>query len=609
MKGLKYSDLLANAANRLLLYVIACAWIFADTPNLSLAQESAPSVVNQLTIKFPNDAVPRNDFLSTELLSDKARLLSEKLLFQALDGEAFYTIVGQIKPVSEGFWGGYFPVDHADLSEINEVREALRPWNVPGLYFADVLIYESIQYGQRYASAYVVHLPSLKRIIEHQSDFFARWAITSSTPAAEVMMAIERSRQPDDRWRAFGRLFGYPEYAIDFFVAAGMHQRMTGEFVERDFRQIPTFGSRSGRFVFAVPKLSPPSLEDTQLQRRAAILLSEYRRLRPGYITPSTNPSGLLRDWMDDGTGDCHPDHINAKLPSKSEAELDAEIASWNKPEARTPDVKFKHLYVVLSQEDFNSIRSSDFITNHFAASDQGFPMFEPVDDQCQSIYLRGQDTYLELLGPKNKFNEPVGKVGIGWSVEKVGDLDLVEPLISKGSPDTFTRVLKKWDFDREGAVDWYHSLFRTPPSSADTVWWFSEYHVDFIAALYPDKSAHGDRIARRDFLDSRYDKNRMMKNVNSFTIELPLEVARKLRWDLEKLGWRPDNFDERTWILHGPDFRLMLLVQPETSRAKLRSIGFETNPGVEKKDAQLIGEHIELSFDGSGSGWIELQR
>jgi len=607
--GLKLSNLFKYVASRLLFYIAAIICSFAGTVNLTLAQNSAHSAVIQLADKRSHDAVPRNDFFATESLGEKARLLSEKLLFQALDSEAFYTIVGQIKPVSEGFWGGYFPVDRADLSEINEVREALCPWNVPGLFFADVLVYESIQYGQRYASAYVVHLPSLKKLVEHHGEFFARWGITGSTPAAEVMMAIERSRKPDDRWRAFGRLFGYPEYAIDFFVAAGMHQRMTGEFVERDFRQIPTFGSRLGRFVFAVPKLSLPSPEDIQLQRRAAMLLSEYRRLRPEYVTPTTNPSGLLRDWMDDGTEACHPEHVMNKLPSNSEAEIDAEIESWNKPEIKPPELKFNHLYVVLNHEDFESVRDSDFVRNHFAASDQGFPNFLPVDEQCQSIYLRGRDTYLELFGPKNKFNEPIGKIGIGWTVEKVGELDLVEPLLAKGSPDTFTRVLKRWDFDRDGAGDWYHSLFRTQPPSADAVWWFSEYHVDFIPSLYPGKSLQGAGTARRDFLESRYDAKRLIKNVNSLTIELPLKVARMLRSDLEKLGWRSDNFDERTWILRDRDFRLMVLVHAEVTTSKLKSIGFETNTGVNRKDTQLVGEHIDFSFDGSGSGWIDFQR
>lgn len=215
-----------------------------------------------------------------------------------------------------------------DLSEVEQVRSAVRAWNVPDLFYADVLVYESTQYGLRYASAYVVHIPSLKQLIASQRNFFSRWGITEETHPSEIMMAIERSRQPDERWRGFGLIFGYPKYAIDFFVAAGMHQRNTGEFVERDFRQIATFAGRSGQFVYAVPKLSPPIQQDLELQRRSAALLMEYKRLRPKYAAPPSNPVALLRDWMDDGHGHCHPDHLMAKLPAITEAQLDAEIAS-----------------------------------------------------------------------------------------------------------------------------------------------------------------------------------------------------------------------------------------------------------------------------------------
>jgi hypothetical protein len=123
-------------------------------------------------------------------------------------------------------------------------------------------------------------------------------------------------------------LFGYPEYAVDFFVEAGLHQRSTGEFIERDFRQIPTFTSRSGRFVYAVPKLSRPGPEDVALERRATHLLGEYRRRRPTDKEAPPNPIELLRDWMDDGHGYCHPQHLLDKLPAKSDQELDAEIAA-----------------------------------------------------------------------------------------------------------------------------------------------------------------------------------------------------------------------------------------------------------------------------------------
>ena len=570
------------------------------------AQENVKGPASQIASNHMVAAVPRSTFLSTETLDEKTKQLSDELLLKALDSEAFYTLVGQLKPVSEGFWGGYFSVNPAEFTEIEQVRAAIRSWNVPGLFYADVLVYESIQHGQRYASAYVVHVPSLKTLIEREHDFFARWGITVDTPPGEIMMAIERSRQPDDRWRGFGLVFGYPKYAIDFFVTAGMHQRSTGEFVERDFRQIATFAGRSGRFVYAVPKLSHPGSEDFALQRRAAVFLSEYKQLRPQYTKPTKDPSGLLRDWMDDGNGMCHPDHLIAKLPAKTEVELDAEIASWSVPEARPPEVKFNHLYVVLSQADFEAVRTSDFLLSQLSASDQGFPKFLPVDGQTQSIYLRGRDTYIELFGPDNKFGEPVGKVGVGWSVEKVGELDVVQNLLAKDSLVSFTRVLNQWDFDREGAaVNWYHSLFRNQPSSSDAVWWFSETHVDFIPALYPHDSGDRERISRRDFLEARFEASRLLKNVTNITIELPMEAARNLRSDLEALGWRIEEFDTRTWILRGADFGIMVSVQPEGAKSKINRIGFETNPGANLPTGLSIGNHIEVSFDGKQSGWI----
>jgi hypothetical protein len=187
-----------------------------------------------------------------------------------------------------------------------------------------------------------------------------------------------------------------------------------------------------------------------------------------------------------------------------------------------------------------------------------------------------------------------------------VGELDVVQNLLAKDSLVSFTRVLNQWDFDREGAaVNWYHSLFRNQPSPNDAVWWFSETHVDFIPALYPHDSGDRERISRRDFLEARFDASRLLKNVTSFTIELPMEAARNLRSDLEALGWRIEEFDTRTWILQGVDFRIMVSVQPEGAKSKINRIGFETNPGANLPTGLSIGNHIEVSFDGKQSGWI----
>lgn len=320
-----------SSIKRLLISLAALLILCFHASPLTIGQEAGlqPSSVELLN---PNaGAIERGEFFSLDSLDESTKRLSEELLLKALDGEAFYTLVGQLKPVSEGFWGGYFSVDSLDLTEVERIRTAVRAWNEPDLFYADVLVYETIQNGQRYASAYVVHIPSLKKLIVDKKEFFGRWGITADTPPSEIMMAIERSQQPDDRWRGFGLVFGYPEYAIDFFVAAGMHQRTTGEFIERDFRQIPTFSSKTGRFVYAVPKIGRVEQIDTELKRKATLILMEYKRMRPQYTEPEKNPVALLRDWMDDGKGNCHPKNLLSKLPVKSDAEIDAEIDAMEK--------------------------------------------------------------------------------------------------------------------------------------------------------------------------------------------------------------------------------------------------------------------------------------
>jgi hypothetical protein len=551
--------------------------------------------------------IPRDNFFAIESLDEPTRKLSEELLLKALDSEAFYTLVGQLKPVSEGFWGGYFSVDPPELAELEQVRAAVRAWNVPDLFHADVLVYESMQYGLRYASAYVVHIPSLKERIRTKSDFFGRWGIHVDTPPSEIMMAIERSRQPEDRWRGFGLVFGYPEYAIDFFVAAGMHQRSTGEFVERDFRQIATFSGRTGQFVYAVPKLSPPLEQELELQRRSAALLMEYKRLRPQYAAHPSNPVALLRDWMDDGHGHCHPDHLIDKLPASTEAQLDAEIARWAEAENRPPEVRFNHLYVVLSQEEFEAVQSSNFLLNQFAAADQGLPKFLPIDEQAGSICLLGQETYIELANPRTKPEKRVGRIGMVWSVEKVGELDAVERRLTNEAPRSISRLRYLCDLGPEREINWHSALVQESFSLNDTAWWFSETHRDFIPALFPEKGIDRDWVARRDFLETRYKPNRLLRNFTHMTLDIPVEIARQLRSDLEKVGYRTDEFDTRTWILKGADFRLMLLLRTDVTKPKIKTIGFETNPGTSPQSPITVGT-ISITFDGNRSGWIRFE-
>jgi hypothetical protein len=570
---------------------------------LSFAQESTTTAAVANT-RHP-DASPLSDFFAVDSLAPDQRLFSEELLSKALQSEAFYTLVGQLKPVSEGFWSSYFDIERPDLSEIERVRLALKPWHSPNVFFADVIVYEAAQNGRRYASAYVVHLPSLKSLIDQNHDFFAKLGVKSSTPPSEILLTIERCSRPDDRWRGFGLIFGYPQYAIDFFVSAGLYQRETGEFVDRDFRQIPTPGSQSGRFVYAVPKLSPLRQVDIAFQRRSVALLEEYRRRQRDPANSKKNSMELLREWMDSGDGFCHPEHLISKIPKKSDAELDADFAKWTTPKKHPPRTLFSHLSVVLSQDAFATLRSSEWLTKRFAASDQGFPEFEEIDDDCEMIHLRGQDTYLTFLGPNNPNHHPIGKICLNWSVEKLGDLEVVQQLFNEPIPQDLTRTLKQFN-DGTKESDWYYSLEHSSFIDPSVGWQFSEYHANFIPTLFPDRQADNIRIARRDFLDSRFNQERILKNITSLTVELPRATAIALRHDLEKVNWTFDQFDPRTWILKGPDFQLMIIVREKNATPRLSSIGFTTNADSSSMSPIKINNHIEIVLDGKGTGWID---
>lgn len=260
-------------------------------------------------------AVRREDCFSTAGLSLEDAARSEQLLLAALDSEALYTLIGDLKPVSEGFFQASFPVNPPVLDELQWVKRVLANWKCGTEIEAGALVFGKLQKGERYFSAWVARRSPLDSTLNQQSEFFGTLGLSSVERSEVVLLSIERAETPGDRWRGFGLVFGYPQDAVEFFVRAGNHQAETGEFVQRDFRNYPTFSRETGGFVYAVPKLSPESNQETQIRTRTGQVLEAYRQRRELYIGPDKpGAHELLREWWDDGTGWCHPDHATQKL-------------------------------------------------------------------------------------------------------------------------------------------------------------------------------------------------------------------------------------------------------------------------------------------------------
>jgi hypothetical protein len=245
------------------------------------------------------------DCFAVERLPPAIRARSEELLLKALDNESLYTLVGGVKAMSSGVKGLQFSVEKPDLKEIEEIRQALSVWQCNGEIRATMHHFLAVHEGKRSADVSVFHLPKLGEVIQEKAGFFAQYGFTASADPMEVLTTIEQKEQPV-RLRGQGYLFGYPDYAVDFFVSAFEEEQKTKKFVPRKFLSIATFARPERGFVYAVPKDAEEREEDRVLRRRAEAILKEYRKRREMYIGEGKpGPGRLLRDWYDDGKGRC----------------------------------------------------------------------------------------------------------------------------------------------------------------------------------------------------------------------------------------------------------------------------------------------------------------
>lgn len=259
----------------------------------------------------------RSDCFPFERLSPELRPAAEALLLKALDNEGLFTIVGGIKPMSSGFVSFRFesriPRDSnkarersETLGKLSETREILASFRCGDFLYADVHHFSKTFEGRRFADGVVFHRPAVAAMVTAKRDFFERWGITANSHPLEILYAVEYD-ESGARFGGYGFLFGYPDYAVDFFVRAAAEEEFTGKFVVRDFVSVPTFESPTNRFVYAVPKGQQETEADRLLKARSDKLLAEYRKRRAEYIGPGKKgAAAMLRDWFCAGES-CRP--------------------------------------------------------------------------------------------------------------------------------------------------------------------------------------------------------------------------------------------------------------------------------------------------------------
>lgn len=248
-----------------------------------------------------------------QLPPDEQRFVRDALLRMS-DGEGLYTAAGGIKPISSDVVQIRVPVSpHVDrarmdsLAQLQRLAELLTCGDIGIGTQLYTVLHPGRDSSERVltASWFVHHGPALRAAITRHAELFGSLRITSATaPVLAVTRVDAADRAP--RWRAYGHLFGYPGHAVDFFVRAGLRGDSTGRIEPRDFRRIDTWRRLPERdggpevhstFVYAVPKGSSETAEDSTLRARAASVFAEYQARRARWITPEYN--GIVELWRE----------------------------------------------------------------------------------------------------------------------------------------------------------------------------------------------------------------------------------------------------------------------------------------------------------------------
>ncbi|TJZ51836.1 hypothetical protein FAZ15_20015 [Sphingobacterium olei] len=240
--------------------------------------------------------------------------LRDSIIQKGLEGEALYTLMADIKPMSSVATFA-FPLSNSDstkrleaslvhkdslyyLDRVRQIQEALNCIDLPDLKFV-LVPYRNMYSKPRILQISVLRISKLDSLLVAKQDFFGQYGFSAGADPA-VVVTVNEYEKKYERLRGYGYLFGYPDYAVDFFVKAFHQSDSTGQHVNRKFFRIPTFEREQGNFVYAYPVDHVPAAIDSTLYKRSLPVLAQYKQIRDNYMNADSTIRGyaLLQDWI-----------------------------------------------------------------------------------------------------------------------------------------------------------------------------------------------------------------------------------------------------------------------------------------------------------------------
>ncbi|MEP6512571.1 MAG: DUF5829 family protein [Parafilimonas sp.] len=268
-------------------------------------------------------------------------------------------------------------------------------------------------------------------------------------------------------------------------------------------------------------------------------------------------------------------------------------IFTLNANNQTPPKLHFNHIYFVLDSADLAAIQHSDFIKNKLTAFSIRTTTADSGDTWTGS-YMYGIDNYLELFDSSGA-GESLGIAGIGFSVDRLGEINKLDSILKKKYQTNIGIRERKFG---DKMVPWFTNLYIDDSSffnSTNIYFWVMEYRPEYFE--YNHWAYSNNNFTRRTYL-KEYDaerKNKLLRRFTGITLKTTKQEQEYLTNFLSLCDYKKT--DANTLI--SPDnFSFHFAERNQDDRYSIESIEFETSGSVNYTIP--ISQNIQIVIDST---------
>ncbi len=259
----------------------------------------------------------------------------------------------------------------------------------------------------------------------------------------------------------------------------------------------------------------------------------------------------------------------------------------------------FNHLYVVVDSITYERLIKDNNWKNKYASMDLGLPDFAPIHNKASICYLRGHQHYIEILGPKNRYNESVGKSGIGFSLKNNDEhFHLgVKPKL-KANKDSFLYATETVQMSLGNLEYTWFKAFYTPSPGTALHTWYGFYNPAFLDNLY---GKHHATYSREAFLEPTYTEQKLFNGIKEIYLSCIPNDYRRVTEELRYLGCKLVEKKGNILTIAGGDITINIEPSNQVEYSQITKIICRLNE-VDNSATQL--GNLTITNQGNESIW-----